>query len=179
MWWKIHGHHTVRRTRKLTIVGPIGIEQRLYDACEVLFPGSGKLAPRFALEFVEFEAEAPIDINGTRLTAYAGEHPSGGLSASLRLERGGKVLAYSGDTQWVDALLTCANAADLFITECYSYDETHIPYHLNWLVLSEKIDALGAKRTMLTHMNPNMLANRDKIVRPDVLMASDGLIVNV
>lgn len=179
VWWKIHAHHTVRRTRKLTIVGPVGIEQRLHDACEVLFPGSGKLTPRFPLEFIEFAAEQPIDIDGTRLTAYAGEHPSGALSASLRLERGGKILAFSGDTQWVDALLTCANAADLFITECYSYDETHIPYHLNWQVLSEKIDALGAKRTMLTHMNPNMLANREKVTRPDVLMASDGLVVNV
>ena len=179
VWWKIHAHHTVRRTRKLTIVGPVGIEQRLYEACEVLFPGSGKLAPRFHLEFIEFTADEPIDVDGTRLTAYAGDHPSGALSASLRLERGGKILAFSGDTQWVDALLTCANGADLFITECYSYDETRIPYHLNWQVLSEKIDALGAKRTLLTHMNPNMLANREKVTRPDVLMASDGLVVNV
>ena len=179
VWWKIHGHHTVRRTQRLTIVGPAGLEQRFHDACEVLFPGSGKLAPRFEIVFIEFEANRPIVVDGTKLTAYAGEHPSGGLSASLRLERSGKVLAYSGDTQWVDDLLKCASGADLFITECFSYDETHIPYHLNWQVLSEKMDPLGAKRTMLTHMNINMLANRDKVQRPDVLLAHDGMVVNL
>lgn len=178
VWWKIHGHHTVRRQEKLTLVGPVGLEKRLFDACEALFPGSGKLPPRFEMEFVEFEAENPIEVNGTRLTAFAGEHPSGALSASLRLERGGKVLSYSGDTQWVDNLTRCATGADLYITECYSYDETSIPFHLNWQVLSQKMDALGAKRTMLTHMNHNMLANRHKITRDDVLFANDGLVVN-
>lgn len=179
VWWKIHAHHTVRRTQKLTIAGPVGLEKRLYDACEALFPGSGKLPPRFELEFVEFEAESPIEVNGTRLTAFAGEHPSGALSASLRLERDGRILSYSGDTQWVDALLPCANGADLFITECYSFDETAIPYHLNWQVLAEKIDALAAKRVLLTHMNPNMLANRHRVTRADVLLANDGLVVNL
>ena len=118
VWWKIHAHHTVRRAEKLTLVGPIGLEKRLYDACEVLFPGSGKLPPRFEMEFIEFDAEQPIDIDGTKLTAFAGNHPSGGLSAALRLERGDKILSYSGDTAWVDALLTCADGADLYITEC-------------------------------------------------------------
>lgn len=179
VWWKIHAHHTIRRTEKLTIAGPVGLEKRLYEACEVLFPGSGKLPPRFPLEFVEFEAETPIEVNGTRLTAYTGEHPSGGLSASLRLERDGKVLSYSGDTQWVDALLRCAHGADLYITECYSYDETSIPFHINWQVLSLQIEPLAAKRIMLTHMNLNMLANRHKVTRPNVLIASDGLVVNI
>lgn len=177
VWWKIHGHHAAHRSRKLTIAGPIGLQQRLHDACEILFPGSGHLEPRFEMEFVEFEAEVPIVVNGTKLTAFAGEHPSGALSSSLRLERRDKVLSYSGDTQWVDSLLKCAVGADLFITECYSYDETRIPYHLNWQVLSGKIDQLGAARVLLTHMNLNMLANRDKIQRSDVLMASDGMVI--
>lgn len=179
VWWKIHAHHTVRRQEKLTLVGPVGLEKRLYEACEALFPGSGKLPPRFEMEFIEFEAEDPIEVNGTRLTAYTGEHPSGALSASLRLEHGGKILSYSGDTEWVDDLLKCADGADLFITECYSFDQVSIPYHLNWQVLSEKLDALGAKQIMLTHMNLNMLANRHHVARPNVISASDGLVVSI
>jgi ribonuclease BN (tRNA processing enzyme) len=179
VWWKIHAHHTVRRDQKLTLVGPKGLEKRLFDACEALFPGSGELPPRFELEFVEFEAEQPIEVNGTKLTAFRGEHPSGGLSASLRLERNGKIVSYSGDTQWVDSLIECATGADLFITECYSYDQVHVPYHLNWRILSEKIELLGAHQVMVTHMNNNMLANRDKIGRDDILLASDGLVVDI
>lgn len=179
VWWKIHAHHTARRERKLTLVGPVGLEKRLFDACEALFPGSGILPPKFELEFIEYEAEAPIEVNGTKLTAFRGEHPSGGLSASLRLERSGRTLSYSGDTQWVDDLVKCATGADLFITECYSYDQLQVPYHLNWKVLSEKIGVLGAHQIMLTHMNNNMLGNRDNIGRNDILLASDGLVVDI
>ncbi len=178
VWWRIHAQHTVRRQNKLTIVGPVGTAQRLYDASEALFPGSAKGKLRYELEVVEFEAEQAIEVNGTRLTAFAGEHPSGALSASLRLERSGRVLSYSGDTQWVDALIDCARGADLFITECYSFDETAIPYHLNWQVLGPKLDQLGAKRVMVTHMNLNMLAAKDGLRDRDVIFADDGLIVD-
>ncbi len=178
VWWKIHAHHTVRRKTPLTVVGPVGLEERFHATCEVLFPGSSKVEPRFEMKFVEFAEREPIEVGGTRLTAYAGEHPSGALSAALRLERGGKVLSYSGDTQWVDTLVDCARGADLFITECYSYDETSIPYHLNWQVLADKIDTLAAQRVMLTHMNLNMLANRHRVTRPDVIFANDGMVVN-
>jgi len=174
VWWKIHAHHTVRRQQKLTLVGPVGLEKRLYEACEVLFPGSGRLPPRFEIEFIEFEAEQPIEVNGTGLTAFTGNHPSGALSASLRLTRGAKTLSYSGDTEWVDDLIKCAHGADLFITECYSYDQVQVPYHLSWQVLSEKIGLLGAKRVMLTHMNLNMLTHSGSIDRPDIVIADDG-----
>lgn len=179
VWWKIHAHHVARREQKLTVAGPVGLEKRLFDACEALFPGSGKLPPRFELEFLEFEAGQPIEVNGIRLKAFPGEHPSGALSASLRLEIGAKTLSYSGDTEWVDDLLDCANGADLFISECYSYDQTSVPYHLNWQVLSEKIDALDAKRVLLTHMNHNMLTNRDQVTHPAIVFADDGLIMDL
>jgi ribonuclease BN (tRNA processing enzyme) len=177
VWWKIHAHHTIRRTRKLTVAGPTGLVERFEQACEVLFPGSSRVPPRFEMEFVEFDAEKPVEVDGTRLTAFAGEHPSGALSAALRLERDAKVLSYSGDTQWVDALIPCATGADLLITECYSFDEVKIPYHLNWQVLVEKLDALGAKKVMLTHMNLNMLAAADGVASDNVLIAHDGRVI--
>ena len=179
VWWKIHAHHTIRRSRPLTIAGPVGLKARFDQACEVLFPGSSRVEPRFETTFVEFEAEAPVEVDGTKLTAFAGKHPSGALSAALRLERGSKVLSYSGDTEWVDALVPCATGADLFITECYSYDETKIPYHLNWQILSEKLEELAAKRIMLTHMNLNMLAAVEEVARADVLVAHDGRVIEL
>lgn len=179
VWWKIHAHHTVRRQQKLTLVGPRGLEQRLFEACEVLFPGSGKLPPRFEMAFIEFDAGETIDVEGTRLTAFTGDHPSGALSAALRLERGGKTIAYSGDTQWVDDLVPCGRGADLFITECYSFDQTTIPYHLNWQVLVEKLPMIAARQTLLTHMNLNMLANLDKVAHDGVVFAEDGLKIEI
>src|SRR5438132_5296571 len=36
-----------------------------------------------------------------------------------------RVLAYSGDTEWTDALISVATGADLFIVECYERSEEH------------------------------------------------------
>ena len=182
VWWKIHAHHTIRRSRKLTIVGPKGLKQRFNQACEVLFPGSSRVEPRFELELVEFEAHEPIEVDGTRLTAFRGDHPSGALSSALRRERAGTTLSYSGDTQWVDDLIPCATGADLFITECYSFDEVKIPYHLNWQVLNDKLPALGAQRVLLTHMNVNMLGSLEKVRAEgpeNLLLAHDGLVIDL
>ena len=178
VWWLLHAQHVARRTAPLTIVGPVGMQARLEAACEVLFPGSLESLTRFSIVFHEFEAARPIELNGTRLTAFEVEHPSGALSAALRLERDGKVLAYSGDTQWVDSLVDCAAGADLFIAECYTHDVT-VPYHMNWQLLSGKINQLQARRIMLTHMSRSMLGALGTIERDDIVFADDGLVVDI
>ena len=47
------------------------------------------------------------------------KHYSGASSTAVRLHDGERILAYSGDTEWTDALIGIADGADLFITECY------------------------------------------------------------
>ena len=48
-------------------------------------------------------------------------HQSGAPSTALRLSDGEATFAYSGDTEWTDALLPIAHDADLFICECYAH----------------------------------------------------------
>lgn len=178
VWWLIHAHHVTRRKHPMTIVGPEGTEKRLETASEALFPGSWKVPRRFELTIEEFAERTPHTVDGFRVTPFAGRHPSGSLSAALRIEVDGKILSFSGDTEWVEALPECSAGADLYITECYAY-ETGVPYHLNWKVISENIERLAAKRIMLTHMNPSMLSNLDKVSHPDVFTAEDGLVVEI
>ena len=101
-------------------------------------------------------------------------HQSGAPSTALRLSDGERVFAYSGDTAWTDALLRIAPEADLFMCECYGFAGT-LTNHLSWEVLQPKLAALRAKRVMLTHMNPSMLARLDEIKAAGVLVAADGL----
>src|SRR5438132_3620205 len=89
-----------------------------------------------------------------------------------------RVLAYSGDTEWTDALISVATGADLFIVECYEHARA-IAGHMNWSKLREKLSALGARRTMVTHMNPSMLAKLEEVRAGGVLIASDGLMLDV
>ncbi len=102
-------------------------------------------------------------------------HQSGAPSTALRLSDGERTFAYSGDTEWTDALLPIANAADLFICECYAY-AGKLTGHMSWEILQTKILGLAAKRLMVTHMNPTMLARLDEIKAAGVLVAHDGLV---
>lgn len=178
VWWLLHAQHVARRSAELVIVGPVGTEARVTAACEALFPGSTKIERRFPLRFVEFEAERPLEVGGVRLTAFEVDHPSGALSAALRFEHDGRVLSFSGDTQWVDTLIPCAAGADLFITECYAYD-LDVPYHISWQTLSQKLPLLQARRILLSHMSNNMLAARSLVQGSGVLFADDGLILDI
>ncbi len=104
-------------------------------------------------------------------------HQSGAPSTALRLSDGERTFAYSGDTEWTEALLPIANGADLFICECYGY-AGKLTGHMSWEILQTKILALAAKRLMLTHMNPTMLARLDEIKLPACWRPTMGLCSN-
>ena len=96
----------------------------------------------------------------------------------MRLGDGERVLAYSGDTQWTEALLWIGRGADLFIVECYEYARD-IAYHMNWQVLQPRLVGLGAKRVMITHLGPAMLAQAEAAGLAGVLVARDGAVVEI
>ena len=175
-WWLLDGQHVSRRTEPLLIAGPAGVEARFVAAAEALYPGSTKAKRRFEMRFVEYEIGVRQAIGPAHVTARAVVHPSGAPSCALRIEAGGQILAYSGDTEWVEALLAISAEADLFICECYGYDKT-APYHLDWETLSAKLPAITAQRLLLTHMSSRMLARRDTVDAPRIALAEDGLVM--
>lgn len=174
----IHGQHLSRRERPLAIAGPPGTRERVDAALEVMFAGSTKSKWRFPWAVTDIPVGEPAQFLGFDVTSTEVVHFSGAPSTALRLSQGGKVLAYSGDTQWTDALLPVARGADLFIVECYDYDR-EITGHMNWTTLQRRMPDLGARRVMVTHMNPTMLARVEEIAATGVLIASDGLVLEV
>src|SRR5262245_51677976 len=105
VWWLLHAKHVGKRTAPLTIVGPAGIEARLRAAAEALFPGSLRVAMRHELTFRELARAARSEIGGVAVTPFEVSHPSGAPSYALRFEVDGKVLAFSGDSEWVESLV--------------------------------------------------------------------------
>ncbi len=178
VWWLIHAQHVGKRTAPLTVVGPPGIEARFQIAAEALFPGSTAIKRSYELSFQEISQGHPVEIDGVAARAFEVSHPSGAPSHALRLEVDGRVLAFSGDTEWVDALLPVSRGADLFIAECYGFDRT-ARYHMNWRVIEANLERLAAKRVMLVHMSRAMLDQVDAIDDPRVLLGEDGLVVVV
>ncbi len=164
-----------RRTAPLTVAGPPGLAARLPAAMEALFPGMSTAARKFALDIRELEPEVPQVVNGVTVTPHLVRHGSGAPPFALRLACGGKTVAYSGDTEWTEALIPAARGADLFIVECSSYDKK-VKHHLDWETLRPHLPELGAKRVMLTHLGPEMLARSAEI---DCETAEDGKIVEL
>jgi len=178
VWWLLHAQHVAKRTLPLTIAGPTGIEGRFVAAAEALFAGSTKVPRRFELRFIEMTAGAPVKLAGAEITAYEVSHPSGAPSHALRLNFGAKTLAFTGDTEWVEPLVDCGRDSDLYIMECYAYDGP-VRYHMSWETISANLGRIGARKVMLTHMNAGMLANRHKAAGPGIVLAEDGLVVEI
>lgn len=178
VWFLLHAHFVTERTAPLTITGPAGIAQRFAAAADTLFPGTTAIAKRFDMRFIEYAEGVPLDVGPVRVTAFEVRHPSGAPPYALRFEVGGKTLGFSGDTQWVDSLLHASTGADLYITECFSF-ETPIGYHMAWRDIEKNLDRLAAKRVLLTHMNADMLNCCSQIRDPRVLLAKDGMQIEI
>lgn len=151
-----------KRTRPLVIAGPPGMKQRVVEAMELFFPGSSRVQRRFSLEMVELEPERPHVLGELKVTPYIVQHPCGDPPLALRLELAGKVIAYSGDTEWTPALIPAAQDADLFIAEAYFF-EKKIKFHLDLQTLMAHLDEIRPKRLIITHMSGDMLGRLDAL----------------
>ncbi|SRR5579871_651637 len=164
-----------RRTRDLTVCGPAGIVERTNAAMEVLFPGSTKVERKFRTSFVEFADRQALHVGPLEVTPFEVVHASGATPYALRIAMGGKVIAYSGDTQWTESLGAVAQDADVFVCEAYTFDKA-IRYHLDFATLATHRSELTCKRLILTHMSENMMTNLPQV---DVEAASDGMVITL
>ena len=168
----------LRRERPLIIVGPPGTRDRIAAAMEVFFPNSSKSQWRFPFTIGEITPSVPDEVLGFAVRTTEVIHQSGAPSTAVRLTEDGRSLAYSGDTEWTDALFPVADGADLFIIECYDYSRS-MPGHTSFATLKEKRAGLKAKRIMITHMNPTMLERQDEARAAGLVVAEDGLVIDV
>lgn len=169
-------HFRAKRKRPLTIAGPSGIDDRLKQLLAITFPGSERLTFGFPFKVEAIDPDGPArHLGPVHVDAVAVEHPSGAPALGLRLKAGGRSLAYSGDTQWTDALVGLSRGADLLVCECYAYDRA-ANGHMNYHTLRARRGELTARRIVLTHMNAEMLARRADL---DFETLSDGMLLEV
>ena len=159
-----------RRTRPLLVAGPPGVEKRVREAMEVFFPGSTRIERKFETRFVELADRVTVEVGPVHVTGYEVSHASGAPPFALRITGEGKIVTYSGDTEWTESLVDAARGADLFIAEALSYDK-RIRYHLDLATLLEHRSRLDCRRLILTHMGEDVLARLDGLA---VEAAEDG-----
>jgi ribonuclease BN (tRNA processing enzyme) len=164
-----------KRERPLVVAGPPGTPAHLAALREALFPGSAVMIPKFPLEYREMTVGAPNRILDLVVTPQPARHTAQTNPTALRVEVGGRIVAYTGDTEWTDEVARIAEGADLLIAECYYYAKP-IKWHLTYPAIAEHVRRAGAKRLILTHMSAEMLAHRADIPEE---CASDGLVIEL
>jgi ribonuclease BN (tRNA processing enzyme) len=162
-----------RRTAPLLLAGPPGFRERLMIVMEAMFAGSTKVERKFPLDIRELELHERTEMNGLAVTPYLMKHYSGAPSYALRIETEGKVLTYSGDTEWVEELIPAGRDADLFICEAYFFDKV-MRYHIDYTTLVKHLGEIAPRRTIVTHMSAELLGRQKEIA---LEAAHDGLIV--
>lgn len=165
-----------RRTEPLLVAGPPGAGERLRLAMEAAFAGSSGMRLRFELTVLELAAGRTAEVAGARVTPFAVRHGEvGGPFHGHRIEAGGRTVAYTGDTEWTDALVPLGRDADLLVAEAYTRTR-RVPWHLDLATLEARLPEIRPRRLVLTHMSDDVL---DHLGEVDHETAHDGLAVEI
>jgi ribonuclease BN (tRNA processing enzyme) len=172
----LEASHVLKRERPLIIAGPPGLQARYVELMENAYPGTTTVPLRFPLTLQEFEVGKRSAVGALQVTPFHVQHDDrAGPCLGLRVEAEGKVIAYSGDTEWTDALIPLGRDADLFVCEAYMRDKP-VKSHMVLAALERRLGQIRPKRLILTHMSNDMLARRAEL---SYETAEDGMIIEV
>ena len=171
----LNSQHVSKRLEQLTVAGPPGTRKRLEETMELMFPGSSQVHWRFPFRVVELEPGRNHDAGNVRVTPYRVNHECGSPPFALRIECDGKIVTYTGDTEWTETLVPAAKNADLLISEAY-YFEKDVRFHLNYRTLMDHMSELQPRRFMITHMNSDML---NRLAKLRCEYSEDGKVIDL
>ena len=167
--------HFTGRKKPLRVGGPPSLEQRLRAEEQALYPDFfGRTTLGFPLTTVVLGAE-PTDLGGARVSALPVRHVAMAEPHGLRVEVGGKLIAYSGDARWTAHLAAVSKGADLFICEA-TFFEREDPAHISYRQLMAHRDEFEAKRIVLTHLGVETLAHLSEL---ELEYSADGSVIEI
>ncbi len=148
-YYVMRKYHPDGALPRIPVYGPTDSARRLakaYDLDED--PGMNE-----EFDFVPYTAQS-VQCGPFTITARRVVHPV--TAYALRIEVGGKVLAYSGDSGVCPGLEDTARGADLFLCEASFLEGAPNPpdLHLTGAEAGRTATVAGAQRLLLTHIPP-------------------------
>ncbi len=137
------------RTKPLFIYGPRGLKT-LYRQLNRAF--HRWLEPRTYRLTLRELSETTVRLGRATITTRRMRHSTPALG--YRLEAHGKGVAYSGDTDVCQNIVTLGRNADLLILECSQPDERKVAGHLTPTACGRIAAAAGCRHLVLTHFYP-------------------------
>jgi ribonuclease BN (tRNA processing enzyme) len=163
------------RQRPLLIVGPPGVEARLWTLYRTLYPDPDSHALPFPLSFLELTPETAATVADVEIFPVRVPHQIRDTALALRFDVAGKRVLYSGDSPWIDRFIELADGVDLFLCECTAY-ATPMGLHVEYPVLHPLVPQLGCRRLVLIHLGGEM---REHAAEIDVECASEGMVIKL
>ncbi|MFK5633177.1 MULTISPECIES: MBL fold metallo-hydrolase [unclassified Ornithinimicrobium] len=145
----LRGYGPTRPTGDLAVHAPAGAAERMARAY-----GVAGAEPLTGMAFTDLVDAVPFVVGPFTITPYPVRHPV--PAYGLRVEAGGAVLAYTGDTDSCPGLAPLLAEADLALAEASFLEgrDTARGIHLTARRAAEAAAAAGAHRLMLTHIPP-------------------------
>lgn len=137
------------RTKPLTVYGPRGLK-RLSRHLNTAF--NRWLEPRTYRLTLRELSESTLSLGGYKIRTRSMNHST--TAIGYRLEAGGKSLAYSGDTDVCENVVTLGRDADLLILECSLPDERKTAGHLTPTECGRIAARARCRHLVLTHFYP-------------------------
>lgn len=138
------------RERELRLYGPRGFHA-FYQSLLPIY-GRWILAGSYALLPAEIE-RSEVTLTAGRVLSQPVFHTVEAVGYRVE-DESGKVLAYSGDTDYCPAMVELARGADLAILECSFPNERKVAGHLTPALAGRIAEEAGCARLVLVHLYP-------------------------
>jgi len=143
--------HSLKVPKKhLSIYGPPELET-LFNGLVQLYADSVE-PDGYQLSLFEY-SDSEIELNGFRVRVLPVQHTENSFGIRIE-ENNGAVLAYSGDSDFCENLITLCKNSDLAVIECSFPNEYKQPGHLTPREVGHIADKAGCKKVLLTHFYP-------------------------
>jgi ribonuclease BN (tRNA processing enzyme) len=162
------------------LLGPPGHEE-FVTRLEALYPGLvAKRVPRHVRE-VATDGSA-LDLCAFVLRAGPAVHKQPAIS--LRVEAGGHVVCYSGDSDHHDGLVDLCRGADVALLDCSMPDGQGVPGHMTPGRCADVAARAGVRTLVLTHLYPacdgvDVAAQARAAFAGEIRVATDGMRIDL
>ena len=138
------------RKKDLTVYGPAGLKE-YYRNIKELYKDT-LCTDAYKVNINEIENKT-IGVEGLNISTKTLEHHGGSMGYKIRTHEG-KVMVYSGDTDYCDEVIDFSKNADILILECAFPDDMKMKGHLSPVTAGKIAHKANVKKLVLVHMYP-------------------------
>lgn len=151
----LNAMHGSGKQKPLTIFSPPGGREKVSILMEAMYPGTASLLDKLPVTFFYYDG-TEIEMDNYSVLGLPVAHTPETIPHGIRVSFGDKVIAFSGDTSWVQNLVTLSGDTDICILEC-NFLSGEPKGHLSYETIKKHLTEIKSARIVLTHMGNEVI----------------------